>query len=112
MVYVSYMCYVGVRMFVCDIYMYACTCMRMCVYTYMLCIAYTCVYDMYLCILNTTMFVCANAVYIAVYHQLRLAEYGWKPHRDCLAVKTYHGPRLTGGCVENRGVIYNRFYMF
>ena len=43
----------------------------------------------------------------------RLAEYGRRPHRDCLAEKTaYHGPQSTGICVKHRGVRFHRIRDF
>ena len=35
----------------------------------------------------------------------RLAEYGWKPHRDVLPQKAYHRPQCTAICVKNRGTV-------
>ena len=41
----------------------------------------------------------------------RLAEHGWKPHRDCLAQKS-HGPQVTDICVKNTGMRFHRIRDF
>ena len=38
----------------------------------------------------------------------RLAEYGWKPHRMCVAQKNDHRPQFTCICVKHRGMWFHR----
>ena len=61
---------------------------------------------------STTSWIGHHLQNLAAHFCERLAEYGWKPHRDLLAQKTYRGPQFTCICVKRRGVQFDRIRDF